>query len=429
MTHLTPRRRTSRIALSALLLITLAGCTPAQPAAAPSTPPSGADMAEADPSAAPAAGHGAVSGAAEVAEAQLHLVTLDTEGSIGLFDLLDGSESTLASVGTVHDAHSDGRYVFADTGSGVTVIDSGVWSWDHGDHFHYYRADPRLTGTIDGSGPATVAFGMNPTSGATGVFFGETGDAVLLDNAALSTGTITETLRLTLEPHAGMIVPLGAGALITHPGDDGVVRELVFIDESGKPGERIACANASGTITTRLGVVVGCSDGAVLATVGADENAVFTFVPYPAGVEAAPATEFHARKGRPTVVGVGSGQGFWVLDTRNVSWAWHDSDVPLLRVTGAGDDGDHVVAIAADGTVQVFSGLTGARLAVSDPVLSPADTREHGAHVSVSIDAQRAYVNSPSTGVVFEIDYKDSARIARVIEPATSAVLFEETGR
>ncbi len=66
---------------------------------------------------------------------------------------------------------TDGRYLFADTGDGVEVVDSGVWTWDHVDHFHYYRAEPALLGTVEGDGTATVATTNSSTTGGTGVSF------------------------------------------------------------------------------------------------------------------------------------------------------------------------------------------------------------------------------------------------------------------
>ena len=96
-------------------------------------------------------------------------------------------------------------------------MDSGAWTWDHVDHFHYYRGAARNIGRVDGEGTATIATGLLSTAGTTGMFFPNSGEAVLLDNPALSGGTITETLRIKTEPHAGLIAPLGEGAVVTEP--------------------------------------------------------------------------------------------------------------------------------------------------------------------------------------------------------------------
>jgi hypothetical protein len=45
------------------------------------------------------------------------------------------------------------------------------------------------------------------------------------------------------------------------------------------------------------------------------------------------------------------------------------------------------------------------------------------------VDVSRAYVNSPSTGLVHEIDYVDNARIARSLDVDGDAAALVEVGR
>ncbi|MGN7157513.1 hypothetical protein ACTHRK_15610 [Dietzia cercidiphylli] len=158
--------------------------------------------------------------------------------------------------------HRDGRYLFADTDAGVEVVDSGVWTWDHVDHFHYYRTSPSMVGTVAGEGPAILTTSGYPTTGGTGVFFPESGEAVL-------------------------------------------------------------------TVTTRIGVVVGCADGALLATYEGDEPQ-FEHIAFPDGTQAPRATDFRGRKGRPAVAALAGDQGFWLLDTRAREWRFVPTDQPLV---------------------------------------------------------------------------------------------------
>lgn len=166
----------------AVLTLPLASC------AGPSTPgltaPSSAD------------GHGAIAGAEEVAEAQLGLTTIDAQGRVTHLDLLDESVTDIGTVAAPESMTTDGRYLFADTGDGVEVVDSGVWTWDHVDHFHYYRTAPALLGAVGGDGSATVATTNSSTTGGTGISFSGSGDAVLLDTEALSKGEIRELFRV-----------------------------------------------------------------------------------------------------------------------------------------------------------------------------------------------------------------------------------------
>ncbi|MBT0768242.1 hypothetical protein KIH74_04870 [Kineosporia sp. J2-2] len=403
-------------ALATAALLALAGCATAS---TPETPASQASSTQA---------HGAIEGASEVAEPQLHLVSLDASGQVSLLDLLEGTETALDAVEPADQVTTDGRYVFAADASGVSILDSGVWTWDHVDHFHYYRSGATTLGRLDGDGIASVATGMLSTAGTTGVFFPGSGDAVLLDNQALSDGEITETLRVTGTPHDGLAAPLGEGAVVSRSDDGTSATRLDAVGADGSTITSIACPHASGTITTRLALVIGCSDGAVLATFEG-ENPVLERVPYPSGDDA-PATVFAARKGRPTVAGIGDGQGIWLLDTRERSWDRLETTTGVVAAAAVDDAGEHVVAIGEDGTVQVYDAGTGEQLAVTEPLLatSLADPDLAGG-VSVTVDAQRAYVNAAAEGVVYEIDYADQARVARTLTMPTVPVHLAETGR
>lgn len=378
-----------------------------------------------DPSAESGSGkdHGAVDGAQEVAEPQLHLTTIDADGSVAQLDLLEGSSAEVGTIETPSAVDSDGRYLFATTADGVEVVDSGMWTWDHGDHFHYYRGEPRVLGTVEGEGRAAVATGPLSTAGSTGVFFQGSGEAVLLDNEALADGEVRELFRLEAEPHEGLVAPFGDGALVT-VADGGAVSGLRYHDADGDAGDdQIPCAEASGTITTRVGVVVGCADGAVLAT-ETDGRPSFERIEYPKGTSAPRATSFGGRKSRPTVAAVSGKTGIWLLDTRERTWRHLDTGVPLRRVVAADDEEGHLLALDTAGRVRVFAAEDGRQLAATEPLVDPRDKG-----VDLVVDQERAYLNVPAEGVVHEIDYADKARIARTLETPTAPVFFTETGR
>ncbi|MEI7055053.1 ABC transporter [Nocardioides sp. CCNWLW239] len=368
-------------------------------------------------------GHGAVEGAEEVGEPQLHLTTIDADGAVAQLDLVEGSSAKVGTIGAPSAVESDGRYLFATTAAGVEVVDSGVWTWDHGDHFHYYRGEPTLLGAIDGEGEARVATGPLSTAGSTGIFFRDSGEAVLLDNEALADGEARELFRLDAEPHDGLVAPFADGALVT-VADGGEVTALSYRDADGDAvGEQIPCVEASGTITTRVGVVVGCADGAVLAT-ETDGKADFERIAYPEGTTAPRATAFEGRKSRPTVAALSGKTGIWLLDTRERTWTHLDTGTPLRQVVAADDEDGHVLALDTTGRVRVYSAEGGKQLAATAPLVDPGD-----GGVDLVVDQERAYLNAPDEGVVHEIDYADRARIARTLETPTAPVFFTETGR
>ncbi len=377
------------------------------------------------------AGHGYIEGAEEVTEPQLHLVSIDSDGAIGMVNLLDGTVSEPGIVGPPSAVTSDGRYLFADTSGGVEIVDSGVWTWDHADHFHYYRTSPIVLGAVEGEGPAVVATSGNATSGGTALFFPVSGEVVLLSNDALSRGRIEEVFRVETDPHDGLAAPLGRGAVITSADESGIAAQVRFHGADGAAVEAAGadCPEARGAITSRIGLVVGCADGAILATWEADEPR-FEHIPYPEGADQPRATDFRGRKGRPVVAALAGDAGFWLLDTRSREWNFVPTETPLVQVSAASDNDAHVVALDRQGRVHVYDGETGTQIASTEEVLAEAvSSPELLSGVDLIVDRERAYLNDPVKGVVHEIDYRGDARIARSLKTPTTPDFYAETGR
>lgn len=407
-------RRTMTCALAGLLLATSA-CSADEPA------PRDRDAGTDD--------HGAMQGAEEVAEPPLHLMSVDETGDVGLVDLVDGTTTDVGTISAPTEVSTDGRYVFATVADGLQVVDSGMWTWDHGDHFHYYRSAPDVLGTVPGRGAPTVAPGATATIGGTGVFFPGSGEAVLLDNAALHDGEVVELFRVALGAHDGLVAPLGRdGAVVTVPDGAGRATGVRRLDTEGEPvaGSDETCRDPRGTITTAVGVVVGCADGALLF-VEDDDGWVAERIRYPRGVRAPRATDFAAREGRPTVAALAGRSGFWLLDTRERTWDLVETDRDLVQVVASDDAEGHVLALDDTGRVRVHLAETGEQVAATAPLVDPRAARAGRAHLV--IDDQRAYLNDPDGGRVHEIDYADGARIARELTPPTGARFVAEVGR
>lgn len=373
--------------------------------------------------------HGEIAGATELAEPAVGLTSVDAAGVVRHLDLLDESVTELADLGGARGLHTDGRFVFVQNEGGVDVVDSGVWTWDHVDHFHYYRAEAREVGRLEGDGDAAVATTGSSTSGGTGVHFAGSGDAVMLDTAALADGEVVERYRVATTPHAGVLVPVGEHALLTQPGPSGTADRVVVLDADGEPvaGAEHPCPDAAGTITTRVGAVVGCADGALLATV-VDDELVVEHVPYPAGTTAPAATAFSGRDGRPTVAALAGPRRVWLLDTRMRAWTLLDSPVPLVEVTAVDDDDEHVLGLARDGRVVVLDGESGELLATT-PRLAARSVRDGVGRPTLVADQQRAYLSAPAERRLHEIDFADDARVARTFETPTEPLLLAGTGR
>lgn len=401
------------LASGILASIALASCSaPADPAATP-------ESSDGD-------GHGAIAGAEELAEPALGLTTIDPDGVVTHLDLLDEQVTEIGAIAPASAMTTDGRYLFAETADGIEIVDSGVWTWDHVDHFHYYRAASQLLGAVDGDGPVRVATTNMSTSGGTGLFFEESGEAVLLDTEALSQGTISELFRLEGVPHAGLVVPVGSFALVTRASDGVADRVVAYTSGGEEAGVEEACADASGTITTRVGAVIGCADGALLAHVDEGELQIER-IPYPAGFAPGTIDEFDNREGRPTVAGLTESGEIVLLDTRAREWSALAAPAPLVHVTAVDDDDDTLLALTADGRVLVLDAADGSVRAETAALV--ADSLAEGTDPVLIADQHRAYLSGPAEQKLFEIDYADGARLARTFDTATTPVFVAETGR
>lgn len=364
-------------------------------------------------------GHGAIAGAQELAEPALHLTSIGADGVVHHLDLLDETSETLGEIDPVDTVDSEGRFLFAGRDGAVSIIDSGVWTWNHVDHFHYYEAPAETIGELVGDGaPTTVISDLGA-----GVSFGG-GEAVLLDFDALKQGDIVERFRLEVEPGDGMVVPLPVGALVADPS----AGELRHVDADGADLTAVPCIDPSGSISTNVGVVVGCEDAAVLAVTGADGTS-FERIAYPEG-STERAVAFAARENRPTVAGFTGTSAIWLLDTRERAWSRIDAGEPIVRVAAVDDADEHVVALTADGAVLVLSAATGERLARTEPLVgaSLADPALAGG-VTLAVDQNRTYLNGPAEHIMFELDIADGARTARTFDAPHSPLHLVETGR
>ncbi|MBT1621444.1 ABC transporter [Curtobacterium flaccumfaciens pv. oortii] len=384
------------LGLTTGLALTVTACSTA------STPP-------ADDASATTAPHGWVAGATESQEPQLGLLAVSATGETALHDLLTGETTDLDRVGAAEHSATDGRFLVTSDGDRTAVVDGGSWTVDHGDHTHYYAAEPRVVGTLEGGGPVQVHSSETMTT----IAWPERGEAVVLDRAAVGQGELDETARLD----ATVLLPLGEH-LVAAEGD--TVRVLDTDGEqtesTGSTGAGQACTDPAGGIVTRAGAVVGCADGAVVV----DDAGATSFVALPDDAERP--TAFAARAGRPTVAGLAGDTGFWLLDVRQGSWRHVPTERPLRAVVAVDDQDEHVVGVDDAGRVVVVTASTG-KVTTTDPLV------DGDRAPLLQLDAQRAYVADPTAAVVHEVDFADGARVARTIELPFPPVAFAEVGR
>ncbi|UBQ02814.1 ABC transporter [Curtobacterium sp. TXMA1] len=395
-TRRAPARRITTAAVAAGLALGLTACS-TEDTAGPS----------ADGTTATAKPHGYVEGASEAQEPQVRLLAVSADGSTIVHDLIADETTELDDVEAPDHSTTDGRFLVTSTEDRTTIIDGGAWTVDHGDHTHYYAAEPRVVGTIDGGGPVEVHSSETMTT----ITWLERGEGVVLDRAALGQGDVQETARVD----ATVLLPFGE-LLVAGTGTGVRVLDAVGQPTDGKPTDgAAACADPAGGIVTRAGAVVGCADGAVVVS----EDGEPSTVALPEGAERP--TAFSARAGRPTVAGLAGDRGAWLLDSREGSWRLVETERPLRAVSAVDDEDEHVVGIDDQGRVVVLTASTGA-VATTEPLLDPDE------QPLLQLDAQRAYVADASGPQVHEVDFADGARVARSIDLTAAPVAFAEVG-
>ncbi|MBO9042475.1 YncE family protein [Curtobacterium flaccumfaciens] len=389
-----PARLLSTIGLATGLALTVTACSTGTPSA--------------DGSTGTARPHGYVAGASESQEPQVRLLAMSASGATALHDLLTEETTELDDVDAPEHSATDGRFLVTSDADRTTIVDGGSWTVDHGDHTHYYAAEPRVVGTIDGGGRVAVHSSETMTT----ITWPDRAEAVVLDREALGQGEVDETARID----ASVLLPMGE-QLVAADGD--TVRVLDADGEATDAADAAeTCTDPAGGIVTRAGAVVGCADGAVVV----DDAGETSFVDLPDGAERP--TAFAARAGRPTVAGLAGTTGFWLLDVRQGSWRLVPTERPLRAVVAVDDEDEHVVGVDDSGRVVVVTASTG-KVATTTALI---DTGADAPAPMLQLDAQRAYVADPSDGTVHEIDFADGARVARTIELPVTPVAFAEVG-
>jgi hypothetical protein len=300
----------------------------------------------------------------------------------------------------------DGRHAYAGTADGsVRVVDGGSWMVDHGDHVHYYRAAVREVGAVPGAEP--VAVHGDPAVTALAL---ADGTVRLLDRARLDEGAVAELATLP-----GPAVPHGGHVLVA-------AEPIAVHDRAGAQVTTIAepCPQPEGAAAARRGVVFGCADGALLVT---ESGGAFRGekIPYPR-LDVERARAFHHRPGSATLTAAAGDTGIWVLDVGDRTWTLHETG-PVVAVTTAGA-GTPLLTLSADGVLHALDPASGRELARNPLLSAPV-----AAGATIEVDASRAYVNDPATGVVHEIDYGDALRVARTFDLGGAVTDMVETGR
>ena len=300
----------------------------------------------------------------------------------------------------------DERHLLVSTAGQFQALDLGAWAAAHGDHSHYWTAEPALTDIVyEASEPGHVVV----HEGRTALFDDGTGEVRVLDSEHVAEADAVAREYTTPSAHHGVAVELTDDTLVVSEGTedartgirvlDGDGKEIAASDECpGVHGEAVAADEA---------VLIGCEDGALLY-----HDSEITKVQAPdsygrignqAGTEASPVvlgdykTDKDAELERPTRISL--------IDTRDGELQLVDLPSSYtFRSLARGDDGEALV-LGTDGQVHVIDPES-AKLTKSIPVIDeweePVEWQQPRPAI-LTLDGS-VYVTDPANDSIHAVD-------------------------
>ncbi|MFC7504555.1 zinc metallochaperone AztD [Nocardioides sp. GCM10030258] len=315
----------------------------------------------------------------------------------------------------------DDRHLLVSAAGGLTALDLGSWTDDHGDHGHSWTTDPRLTDfTISAEEPGHVV----PHHGRTTVFDDGTGVITAFDPADLAELDEAEPSLDTWtldQAHHGVAVQDGHGNLIHTVGTSEARSGIRMITAAGNElAASDECPGVHGEAFAGDVALFGCEDG-VLVVDGrritkVDSPDAYGRIGNQAGHESSPyvlgdyKVDADAELERPTRVSV--------IDTRNASLRLVDLPSSYsFRSLGRTPAGEALV-LGTNGSVHVIDPAE-AVLTTSIPVTKAwqEPTDWHEPRPTLQVIGGFAYVTEPATKQIHVIDLADR-KVVRSIDVA-----------
>lgn len=183
------------------------------------------------------------------------LLTLDAKTGEVLSD--DAKEGFLRLAGA-----GDGRHAMVINGDKFEAYDLGLITTPHGDHEHYYTADPRPT---DVEFDAPKAGHVVTHDGLTALFSDGDGTIQIYESSETGAPSNVRTIN-TGEAHHGVAVPFADGSVVHTVGNEDERFTIRHIDEAGETlAETTDYRNVHGEAAAADGrLVFGCEDGPVI---------------------------------------------------------------------------------------------------------------------------------------------------------------------
>ncbi|MEJ5868628.1 zinc metallochaperone AztD [Pseudokineococcus sp. 5B2Z-1] len=301
----------------------------------------------------------------------------------------------------------DGRHVLVSTTGGFQVLDAGTWAEPHGDHNHYYTADPVLTDVVH---PAEKPGHVVVHAGRTALFDDGTGISTIVDTGAVADESPEARVIEAPAAHHGVAVEMADGRAVTTEGTEDARSTVVL---RGPDGTEIArtdeCPGVHGEATAaEERAIVGCEDGVVVV-----DGDTLTKVQAPdaygrignqAGSDASTVVlGDYKRIAEPETPE--ATQTVSLTDTATAELRLVDLPSSYtFRSLGRGEDGEALV-LGTDGNLHVID-PDSAELVRSIPVVEPWTEPEdwQEPRPALRVHEGTAYVTEPATREVHAVD-------------------------
>ncbi|MER7474789.1 hypothetical protein [Micromonospora sp. NPDC000018] len=359
--------------------------------------------------------HGYVAGAEELSEAQ-PAIAYATRGArrLHLLDLTTESEREISLSLGAERITEDGRFVYVSDGDRkLEIVDAGVWTVDHTDHVHYYRAPARSVGalTLDAPIKTVAGFGAHTTIGTAD------GKVTVLDRRELEAGKFATLATIDSGSSTALAVPY-ADQLLVAIGDDPArpANRITAMNERGEPtgALEVPCAEPRGWAVLRGGAVIACEDS--LVRVKRDgEKVTAKVLPTPRTPVSADTFGYRPRSNEAAVA---DRTGIWSVNAAKATLRYLPAAGRELVAAASPADGSTVLALDTSGTLISYDLATGKVLAQKSVSAS-----------NLALDVNRAYLAEPAARIIHEIDYRDELRMARTLRVAEQPDLAVEVGR
>ncbi len=318
--------------------------------------------------------------------------TLDVVGDVALDGFLRANPA------------GDGRHAALSTSEGFQLLDTGTWAQAHGDHAHYFTADPVLTDvTYEAETPGHAVV----HAGRTNFWDDGTGEITIVDAEHVADGPGQDARTYTTPAaHHGVAVELTDGTLVLTDGTEDERSGVRVLDaDDAEIAATDECPSVHGEATAQgEAVVLGCEDGVVIVKDGAVTKVDSPTSPGGfgtlAGSHSSSVVLGDYKEGEdqdPTQVSlIDAEAGTIQLVELPASYTF--------RSLARGDDGEALV-LGTDGALHVIDPTTG-ELTNSWPVVDawtvPEDWQEP--RPAIWVNDGTAFVSDPATSSIHAVD-------------------------